>query len=593
MAKSATQGDNKRVRYGLEYDLHVSDVSIELDIYRHYKDRSKISKELLPRWVHFKQAVISLFGDDPETGRKGYVWHPWADIRCQSFVEEEYQTWWGPAAVAKSTDLAVFILVWWLSDPENSTAIICTTSIDSLEKRIFAEIVKYYSMYEKGTLAGKYLQKPLPCIKYGAKAPRSGIFGKAIQKGTVKEAAGDLIGVHNPYMLLAIDEMQTARDGGSDAWENLSSGCVEPKFVGTGNPDNTRDPLGIASEPVKGWDYIRRLMPPKWDTKKGICLFFDGRTSPGIEERDKYPFLLNQEDHDRTIRNHGIDSPLYWQQRIGFIAPDGIAVTVMRESYRDKFHVCDDPEWARIMYRIAGFDSSYSENGDDSIFTTGVVGYLTNGRMAIAQTSTTKIDLRLVGDELMAENIANDIKALLAQHDISVDDLGVDSTATQGPLCDWIDRVCGGKCHRVDFASSPTDHAVSVEDERRAKDVYRNRSTQLYMNAAQFAEFDQIRGMSPEAFADMVQRRYGAASGNSRLMQVEPKPDVRKRTKRSPDNGDSFICMVDVAIVKYGLLPGTGSSLSSRNVFDKMIVEDDIDGDEDNFLRNEFNDAEE
>lgn len=580
-----------KIKYGLQYPTHVNDVSIELDIYRYYDQRSRESKELLPRWHHFKNAVQALFGDDPENGKEGYVWHPWADIRCESFVNEEFQTWWGPASCAKSTDLAVFILTWWLSAPEKSTAIICTTSIDSLERRVFAEIVKYYLMYE-GSLPGKYLKKPLPRILYGDKHPRAGIFGKAIQKGTVKDAAGDLIGVHNPYMILMIDEMQTARDTGDEAWQNLSAGCQEPKFLGAGNPDTTLDPLGRASEPVDGWNAVRRDMPPVWRSKQGLTLFFDGRKSPGVSDPRKYPFMLNQNDHDRTIRGPGKDSPTYWQQRIGFIAPEGISRTVMREVYNERFKVCVQAEMQTVLGRFAGLDSSFSDNGDRTIYVDADYGYFTDGTLGINIQNSVEVQLKVSTEELLTESLAKDVKEMIEARGIKVQDLGVDATTSQVALCDMIDRVCNGHCHRVDFATSPVGNQVSAEDRRPANEVYRNRVTELWFNCAQFAEHGQLRGLPHQAFVEFCQRQYSNVSAGSRLTQVEPKKDFRDRTKQSPDYADAVACLVDTIMRRYGFVPGVGGMHRKLSKgIDKLAREYDIDGDDDNYMKMEFNDA--
>src|SRR3990167_2477526 len=271
-------------KYGMHFSDETSDATIELFMYRYS------AKDWQQKAFHMKNVIVMLYPESLPFGRKGYLWSPWANRRLESWCRNNRQTWIGPSSSGKSTDAGMLVLVHWLSAPDKTTIQVCSTTQNMLEKRI---------------------------------------FGKAVLKGTVEQSTGDMIGIHNDYNVLVIDEMQSTRRAAVEAEANLSTGR-EFKFLGMGNPVSRLDPLGEYSAPVDGWESVNPSME-EWKTKKGVTLFFDGRKSPAITEPDgkeRYFFLLNQDQIDDVASSDGINSVKFWSQRIGFMPPEGLQNTL-------------------------------------------------------------------------------------------------------------------------------------------------------------------------------------------------------------------------------------------------------------------------
>ena len=132
------------IAYGFDFPDNVTEANIHLYCFRHW---SKDNPDLLPsKYAHLKKAVKILWPETMPGNRKGYIWSEWSERRLRSLCEREYQCWWGPSSSGKRTDAAVFALCYWLSAPDSTTVIVCSTTREMLERSIWREIVCYHSL---------------------------------------------------------------------------------------------------------------------------------------------------------------------------------------------------------------------------------------------------------------------------------------------------------------------------------------------------------------------------------------------------------------------------------------------------------------
>ena len=77
--------------------------------------------------------------------------------------------------------------------------------------------------------------------------------------------------------------------------------------------------------------------------------------------------------------------------------------------------------------------------------------------------------------------------------------------------------------------------------------------TWLHYLAKDYAEHQHLKGLDDRVLEDLTRRRVLA---KQRPLRVESKKEVKKRLKRSPDDGDAFAIMLGMLRERYNLIPG-------------------------------------
>lgn len=564
-------GKGSILRYGVEWPEGASEATVELASYR-----MGGTSEHEAAW-HMERAIKLLW---PEPV---YMFNYWSRRMVKAWCEEDWLTVWGSSSSGKSTSFGLLALTHWLSAPHCTTMTVCSTSKGALLKRIWAEVLKFYS-YLGDNAPGRYYASrtaiiyPMyyggvedadwsednPAIKYS----RNGIFGVAVQKGSAEQAKDDLIGVHNIYNAMILDEMQAVRQAALDAVSNLQGG-KEFKFVGMGNPSSRLDMLGQESCPKSGrWDDCNPEME-EWETKRGKCIFFDGRKSPAIIEEDgekRYPFLLKSADIAKRREWYGENSRKFWSQTVGFVPPDDAEKTVFSEMFiifneMDKHVTWDDG------YEVcAGVDWSFVEGGDRCILQFAKVG-------KVEGVSTLEFDKRIIipidvsettpSGYLTARRVRDECKA----RGVKPEFLGSDVTGTQGSQTDILEQEWGdGRVYRVGFGGKATERDV-VSDNQPASKVYRNRVTELWYQMWHLGRARQIKGVDADMALELCARNVMP----DYPLMVEPKRLMKGRVGYSCDIADAAVLCVEVAVERFGLVVG-GMNVGSASVGDFMSM---------------------
>jgi len=574
----------------------VSEANVHLYCYRNWVEGCPKSKAF-----HMEQAIRLLWPETLSSGKKGYIWSDWAYRRLESWCANEFQTWWGPSSSGKSTDAGVLCLTHWLSAPDCTTVIVCSTTKDMLERRIWREIVRFHSMY-RGKLPGKLRKTPLGITLEAADSVEgentiNGLFAIAIQKGTTAEAVGNIIGIHNDYNVLIIDEMQATKQAAVEAYDNLSTG-KESKFLGMGNPVSRLDPLGIASEPIKGWNSVNPEME-SWKTKKGVTLYFDGLKSPAITEPNKFFFLLNKAQIESMAIDPGRDSPRFWSQRRGFVPPEGLTETVLTESFIQRFNMTKTAKWVDRYDMVFGLDPSFSGGGDRCVLVPAKVGdAIITPDSGIPYTvklvefcEPINIELKITTGEPLTFYLAGEVTNKLEQFGAKIDQLAIDTTGSQRTLSDIIDRQNndGLCCHRVNFGEKASELPAGSEDHVPSNQIYKDKVTELWFMVREFGKNQQIRGLSNQAAKEFCQRECDPRMDTRNLLRVESKREMKKRTGgKSPDTADACVCVLDFVRFRLGIHPGDGKNNKSL-FFKQQEIDTWEKAEETNYDENQMN----
>ena len=588
------------VKYGLQFSEDPNDISIELYCYR--TKHSPKNGGLGPA-EHLRNAIHLLWPEYDQRNRRVLVRNEWQDRRIKAFAEDEFGTWWGPAASAKSTDAAAIALADWYAAPVDTTTIICSTTIRMLRRRIFGEIVRLHNAarrIHKAELPGFYLKSQVAVLldpgksKDGSdvdiESEKSGIFGFAIQQGSKEEAKDNIIGQHNERVRLFIDEAQhPITEVAFDARSNLQK-CPDFKLCAFGNPDSRLTPLGRYSEPITGWESISPEQDG-WKTKWGRCHYFDGLKSPAIEDPEKFPFLIGQKHIDLTIEDSGMDSPDYWQFCRGYVTPEGTPLQIISETFAITHHMTELPQWVGDIKIGAGFDPSYSAGGDRRVVVPFKVGEAMWGVTAIAFMEP--IDIRIEASKLKDETFARQMVNRVIEHceALGVEKrlFGMDTTGAQNILADLIDESWDQSDNivRVEFGGAPSE--LETRSGKRACDVYANRVTELWYNMVDYAKGNQIRSVPVQALKEFSIRQMLSMDKmrmRTTKRQIEPKPLMKERTGgKSPDEADACVIAVEVVKTRLGVTPGSsGIRQTDHTPEDDWAREVDLDSADDLYL---------
>lgn len=580
--------------YGLEFPDGTTPATIELYCFR--QDHSP-EQGGLGRYGHYQNAVDLRWNEprrrahlerripyDPDR-QDAYIFNDWSSLMSEAFCENPWTTVTGPGASWKTTSAALYGLNFWQCSPHNTVVILTSTTLDGLRRRIWKEVTKYYRMDTGGI--GNLVQSR-NCIQYIKGSDDAGIFGVAVDKGEVDKAVQKIIGFHAENVLVIVDEMQTVNEAIVKACVNLQSGAARFQFIGLGNATSELDPHGQMSEPLEGWDSITPEST-KWQTKRGICIHLDGLDSPNIRAgEDKFPGLLRKRDIEETIRDYGEDSPEFWQQRRGFWAPQGVTRTVLSTTMITKFRAREKAIWSSGFKMGAGLDPAF-EGGDRCILRFAKCGEFSGtapieepgtfrpiterkGTVGIELGERVHIKVSATSEEPIHYQIVRQVKDECEKRGVGPEMFALDSTGEGGGLAAIFQREWSPLITLIEFGGRASEMPVSKHNKKPSSQEYLNAVTELWYGFRVLLQNGQIRGLDNETAIEFCSRLY-VMKGN--MKQVETKTEMKKRTKKSPDDADGVVVVTMLFRKKEHLSIGGDSPHSVDNSWANFLKKND------------------
>ncbi len=141
----------------------------------------------------------------------------------------------------------------------------------------------------------------------------------------------------------------------------------------------------------------------------------------------------------------------------------------------------------------------------------------------------------------------------LREWGIPIRDFAADATGNQGAQVDRIEQEMGqrGAC-RVFFSGPSTERPVSASG-HTARQHYNDHATELLANFAAIVRQGRMRGITDAIAHQVATRRTLKQNGR---MKAEEKDDWKARNQdRSPDDLDSAVCAVELAIRRKLIRP--------------------------------------
>lgn len=583
------------IRYGLEFQDGISLLDIELWCYRHDTRPENGPEGRLSRFEHFRRAV-DMELNVPGSSRT-ITWNEWTDDMITAMIEHKYTGLAGAGSSGKSDAAALFAIFDWMSAPTETMFLVCSSTLAGARGRIWKSISEIWGALEaKWTHEGKSLPgKIIPSqgrivgLDVNGKWSESiGVWLIAAGKDDQAEADKKLKGLKAPtggVLRLIADEFSdlgmcvfTAMVG------NLSS---TPGFKGIGmaNPGSKNTPFGRFVKPKSGWKSLSLGMT-RWATEYGICLSFDAYYSPRIKtpqhertledgstEHALYNWMASAEHIEQSKTTFGEDSLEFWAQIRGMFCPTGMETSVWSEIEllnaekpvgEDEWDVDSPVTVARFggtqLPRAAALDPGFTTGGDRSPIMWAEFGRIKGvktmnilGLRIASEVPSESEDGSPISEEdqiTVSENVINQFQQLCIDNSIPPHHAGFDATGGGTVFGQWLRTKWSGNVHGVRFGEKPKERRA---DSHEAEIVYENRVTQLWVQPKALVRMGQIRGIPHDVVEEMCLRRWHPKKNTGAKTCVEEKKEMKKRTGKSPDLGDTFCILVDVAIT-MGLL---------------------------------------
>lgn len=515
--------------YGLQLNVELSQLEIELLCFRTSR---RVDEGGLGRQKHFENAAKLMWPD--------LVWNPWLDLQIGSLCNYSHVGWAGCATSGKTYSASMYGMAWWASSPEESAVILTSTTAKMIRKRQWSAI---QDLLHKTRGFPGHVVDSKTIIQARQGDDKHGIFAQPVAEGSVSKAVANIQGFHARRILLIIDEATDTPEAIFEAESNISKGCDEFQMLVIGNPHSYYDQHGRFCEPRDGWKSVN-VQDEEWETKRGVCIRFDGVKSPNVlAGKNLYPYLLKIEDLKKARLDDGENSPKFWKFTRGFWSPDGVTSTVLSEALCLKFDVTSGFTFLSKYTTVAGLDPAFG--GDRCVLQFARLGDKPDGLgMMLLFTDTVTIQIDAGSPEPVAYQIARQVKQECEARGCSPEDLAVDSTGNGAGVCDVIAQEWSRGIVRIGFGTVASDMPISDFDQKKSSDAYNDKVTELWYSMREWVKADQVRGLSKDAITEFCGRFY---EERGRKICLESKRDMKSRTGRSPDKADAASLVIEIA----------------------------------------------
>ena len=561
----------KILRYGLEFPGGTTNLEVERIMCRKGGQWVGAKGQAIGNGMlfHFKEFQKLLYG-------KSKMWHKWNELQTELYIKHRTLGVIGGASSGKSNSTATDLLADWLLFPECTTVIVCSTTKERMQDRIFGEIKKYFKIAKlrHPQLPGHAIDGRMRIVHETRQATgesgdslgrdyRNSITGIPVLGGGDFRGISELIGIKNKRVRAVFDELQMIPAGVLMAISNLDKND-DFKMVGLGNPKETNDALGQLCEPAHwlgGWDggVDQEPVTKSWETARpgGACLQLVGTDSPNLDGKLGID-LITQAAIDRDIAQYGKDSLQFTMMNQGMMPRGQGSRRVITPQLCRKNKAMDEPVWLdSTRVRIGFLDAAYrGAGGDRCIFGELQFGpeaepfdpstVVTNLTIQDTRNKRKRYILSLVDTMLVPinvntgiepeEQIVGFVQSMCSTRGIMPENFFYDSGMRTG-LVNAFAGAWSTKTNPIDCGGSPSDTMVSAQIQMPCKNYYSKFITEIWFNVRMCIEAGQFRGMKKDVMDEFCAREWTMVGGNK--IEVEPKRKMKEKLGRSPDKADA------------------------------------------------------
>lgn len=517
------------------------------------------------------------------------TWNHWSRRRFEAHCSGyEVVVMAAGASAGKSCDAAKIGLIFWLSDPRNNTCIVASTTLESLESRIWGYVARFFSE-SVISLNGVYFRGKPPKILLPDQTDKiHGMFAVAIPQGADATVLKTVIGRHpNKRLLVVLDEATDMNPAISKAIPNLEEGVEFFQLWAIGNSSSKNDLHGALATPAAGWENIDPFRDYAWFTehKGGLCLYFNPYDSPAIIEHDPVrraelsKFLITTDKIEKKIEQYGRNSDAWQRFVMGFWGSGASDRAAITEPFLTENQVDRIAEWSGFypLSVVAGLDPAFQVGGEGCLLRLGILGQTVDGMVVLdfrGDELVFRIDIRVDDKRSSERQLVDQVIQILREHGCRLSSLALDATGLGRALGELLEIVDGRGEHPFKLLSTRT--GVGIPGARRGKkapvDPYVSvvTITDLWLSFRSFIQNGQIRGVDKTTRVQLVNRLMTLK--NDKLF-LETKEDYKRRMgaispgmSRSPDESDAMMLCVQAAIMRYGWHPGQRRALPDPGV---------------------------
>lgn len=493
-------------------------------------------------------------------------WHRWNELTLPYLADPYYKlvALAGRGGCGKTHEAACAVVAMWCAKPNETTVLVSSTDVRSLELRIWGEIKKVWSAARavSDTVPGRLIASKQVILAdtedETADDWRNGIIGIPCTIGGTFVGLSRYVGVHNRYVILVADEASLMSDAYSKGINSLKQ---NPSFriFALANPKDRYDVFGRLVEPADsegGWAVAEDVTKTTvWKTRfeRGVCINLVGTDSPNHDDPKNsfVEFMPSVESVEEDAAYYGTDSALFLMFTAGRFPKDSQSRRVITRALCAKFAAQEDVVWeSGPSFKVVGIDAAYGAIGGDRTPLTELhVGRCHDGKQRAAVANVELIPVRASLPDLPEDQIALFTKKYCEDRGIPPSNVGFDSTG-RGSLMSSFCRLWSTAIIGVEFGGVASDRPIfggktgpnPTDAARTCRQMYINFCTELafLLNAIVIA--DQMRGLPTDVMDEAASRSWdfvGSGAMGTRI-QVEPKSDLKLRLGRSPDLADSL-----------------------------------------------------
>lgn len=560
----------------------------------------KVQDKLVGKGMAFHKYALSrlLWPEDQE--------HRWEELALKTLAENPITCFLGPASSAKTHYVAKDVLMDYWCRPKESLALVTTTTSQANEMKIWGRLKELFGRAQKlwpAELAGNVIDSKMTITtdkvdKIGQKATRvmtRGIVCINCPAGERQSGISGYIGIKQKYITLVGDELQFVGSSILGAVPNLSANPnFQARFMG--NPTDPYDPLGMASEPLAGWNAMP--VPTKTTTWKSkymdaVVVNFVGTDSPNFDypetEPDKFKFLVGRR-HIKQIggsSGYGYESNEFRQMCLGVMWTGALKWRVVTRDMAIQHGAKDPVVWkGETRRKIGSLDAAFSGiGGDRCVWAIHEFGEDINGKHVFLCGEPEIFKIVVRPDKTAEDQIAELVKERSSAAGLPASGIFYDSSM-RGTLGYAFARVFGAVVPvPIEFGGKPTTrpvrHDLYVTDpmthqprHKRCDEHYSKFVTELWFSARYIIECDQMSGLSEDVLMELCLREYREVAGNK--VEVESKSDkkAKERMGRSPDLADNLVCGIEGARQRGFRIERLGALLlDTPNGLPKWLIE--------------------
>lgn len=515
------------------------------------------------------------------------VWHKWLEMFVDAYFTFRTICAIGPASSGKTFSAALCSLVDYYCFPYSTTIVVCSTTRERLEDRIWGEIKSLHREAKENWrfLPGNMIEGRQRLVtdskteSIEGRDFRNGVVGVPCKRGADYVGLGDFIGIKNKRVRLIGDELHLLPRVFVDAISNLDKN-PDFKAVGLGNPKETTDALGVLAEPsadLGGWEGgIDQTEKSKtWTTRRpdGLCIQFVGTESPNLDGHLGIP-LITQSAIDRDIAFYGKDSLQFTMMNLGMMPRGQGSRRVITRQMCQKFGAMEEPLWRDTNRIKIGFlDAAYrGVGGDRCVFghiefgVEGAESVVELGEQVVqsiisqsASSSQTKTILALVELVIVPIKVVDTIAKRVDEVEDQITTFCMTQCQSRGippenffydsgmrtSLVSSMARLWSVLTNPIDCGGVPSERKVSEGIDVLCKDYYSKKITELWFSVRLAIEAEQFRGMTEDVMMEGCAREWKMVGANK--IEVETKEEMKAKTGRSPDLFDALAVGVEGA----------------------------------------------